>query len=1478
MELRTRKLDRSDGFSDVGVRSGDSSVLVPDIPVGSSQAANSVVESFLSRLGDHAPLVLEHLDDFADFIASKRASGERFSVETPRLSGETRGDLDFRDHRSSSVVEAGAAVAMAQIKAPQLEGLKIPQIKSFHLAYRRYVSRVPVLAWVRPPGQFVLLEHLQSLAVFNKVSVEDLVHFSSDVFFGALCSIHNATMTSQWCRLMEQVRMTSSTWALEDFFDFRDNFNFQLLIAGDKYAPPAKEIVRIFIAGLQPSSLQLEMRRRELATLAEAMDGTALVIVQYRAIFDIQGSLSSSRSAGRVEVRRDGGRRPVSKSESVESSSSSSMDKPRGGEATDRKAGPICHKCLQAGHYANRCPNPQHPQSAWKARTVRVAKKRDPVVAPVENPVARSIRVFASDMDPSDDTFIRLDVVVMPADLVAVATPGHSGALKSTVFVDSGANLNSITRDFFLHTLLPAFPDLTLLPGSPFQVELAGGKFTTVSGESVQLRLQLETVSGPVQFVESFYVFEVCGEPFSIGVSTLKSLLGKPGLAELIFGTKGSQSTSPEELEFPAEVQLFPDNVSHGDRGFAVCDQFPDQRGLQAVIEKHSSVLFGEFDPSGLRVPPMDIELCDACSVGMQPARFINKQLLPQVKAEIDRLVSWRVLEPVSDARIASPLVIVRKSDGNIRLAVDYRELNRCIVPSANQLPLQGQLFDQLAGQVYFAKLDLLWGYHQLALTPRAQEFCSIVTPWGLYAMRMLGFGISTAPGIYHNRISSIVGDYLLNGCVVYIDDLIIYGKSVSEFLSRLDAILFLLVQHNVRLKPSKCAFGFTEVLFLGHLFSSSGYELSDDRKNAIMGVSVPTTVVQLKSFLGLVNYFRDFIPNLSSLCAPLSDLTKGRVKGRIPWSSSCESAFHDIKSAVASALRLTWPNETDPLILYTDASDHGVGALLVQVQSGVECPIACFSRKFSDAARRWSTIEQECFAIFAAIMHFQGNLLGRRFLIKTDHRNLVYLQSSVVPKVIRWRLRLLEFDFMISHVPGVDNVVADTLSRSFMTKGVDELDESALVGVLSQQEKLQRFQSIHNDIVGHHGLGKTVDLLVSSGLEWPGFRTDLLGFIKGCLVCQKFKVHKSATGVSTLHIHGTLPMKSLSIDAIGPFPTDEFGNSYILGIIDNFSKFINLIPIKSTTALEFVRGLLVHVGIFGIPESIRTDGGTQFTASVCSELSKLLKYDHLVIVPYHPQANGIIERRNAEVLKHLRILVAERDLAHEWSRILPLVQRILNFTKDGSIDTSPSQLLFGNMLPTDVSILMSSVDGSIRVSDYLKSLQSHQSVLIKRSQDYLTKQVDYRDHKVPISNSRSFKVGDYVLLSYPSRPPTKLAGLYRGPLIIHRQLHPDIYEVLDLITDRIYEVHVSRMHLLTVSSSVDRMDVLRLAGLDHHELVVDSIVDHRGNPRRRNRMEFLVRWKGFEPADDTWESYQVVKDLQALDVYSREHPELALG
>jgi hypothetical protein len=199
-----------------------------------------------------------------------------------------------------------------------------------------------------------------------------------------------------------------------------------------------------------------------------------------------------------------------------------------------------------------------------------------------------------------------------------------------------------------------------------------------------------------VRSVERFHIYEKCGESISIGIRSMRSLLGQSGMSDLIFGPKEDNCSALEEIEVSSDIQIFPDISLETNVEVHINKDFPQVDRLTEIINKYASVLFGHFDSEGLRVAPMDIELKPNSKIRVQPARFLNKELLVKVKVELDRLETWGVIEKVDDAEVASPLVVVKKPDGSIRLATDYQELNACIVDNANQLPMQYMLFQEL--------------------------------------------------------------------------------------------------------------------------------------------------------------------------------------------------------------------------------------------------------------------------------------------------------------------------------------------------------------------------------------------------------------------------------------------------------------------------------------------------------------------------------------------------------------------------------------------------------------------------------------------------------------------------------------------------------------------------------------------------------------------------------------------------------------
>jgi hypothetical protein len=279
-------------------------------------------------------------------------------------------------------------------------------------------------------------------------------------------------------------------------------------------------------------------------------------------------------------------------------------------------------------------------------------------------------------------------------------------------------------------------------------------------------------------------------------------------------------------------------------------------------------------------------------------------------------------------------------------------------------------------------------------------------------------------------------------------------------------------------------------------------------------------------------------------------------------------------------------------------------------------------------------------------------------------------------------------------------------------------------------------------------------------------------------------------------------------------------------------------------------------------------------------DLSTLLEYHHTIVVAYHPEGNGLVERRMKEIMKHLRALVFERRVKETWSQYLPLVQRIINYSIDGSIGTQPARIILGDLAGADLAVDLPSAWGGRSVHEYLVKLREMQAILIRTTQDFLEKNQRKRGRNADPRRSEvpGFREGQFVLLQYPNRPPNKLAGLYRGPMVITAIERPDLIKVRDLVSDKVSVVHVSRLRPFRHPKNMTLEEATALAAVDLDEFYVEKIVKHDAVGKNKNKWRFRVRWLGYEPDDDTWLYWTAVKDLAAMDEYSEEHPELKLG
>ena len=397
---------------------------------------------------------------------------------------------------------------------------------------------------------------------------------------------------------------------------------------------------------------------------------------------------------------------------------------------------------------------------------------------------------------------------------------------------------------------------------------------------------------------------------------------------------------------------------------------------------------------------------------------------------EVDKLYEQGIIRH-SNSSYCSPVVMVRKPDGSYRMAIDYRTLNSITEFHAEPACIAEADLHKFSGAKYFSELDLTKAYYQVPLTDRARPLTAFPTHRGLMEFCRMPFGLVTACATYIRLMRLVLAG--LQGVSFYFDNVFIYSKSWVDHLETVKKVLERLQTHNLTAKQCKCRFGFQEVKYLGFMVDGTHLRPQNDKIKALMEVPPPKTKKCLRSFLGMVSFYRMFIPHASHLSSCLSDLLRKNVREPLVWTEELLSKFNALKSALSSEPILKLPDANAPFILRTDASEYGLGAVLLQYHEDVPFPVAYASRKLLEREKRYSTIERECLAILFGIKRFEYYLTGKEFILEVDHRPLVYLNKAknLNNRLTRWALNLQPFRFRLVHIAGADNVGADFLSRA---------------------------------------------------------------------------------------------------------------------------------------------------------------------------------------------------------------------------------------------------------------------------------------------------------------------------------------------------------------------------------------------------------------------------------------------------------------
>ncbi|UYV71977.1 K02A2.6-like, partial [Cordylochernes scorpioides] len=782
---------------------------------------------------------------------------------------------------------------------------------------------------------------------------------------------------------------------------------------------------------------------------------------------------------------------------------------------------------------------------------------------------------------------------------------------------------------------------------------------------------------------------------------------------------------------------------------FAV-KHMPVEITIEEILKENQALFVETTEP--IKGFTFSVNMCDVNPI-FHKARPVPFAIRPAVTEALDKMVAKGYLCEVASSKWATPVVVVPKKNKEIRICCDFKvTLNKYLDTAAYPLPTQQDLFSTLAKGKYFSKLDLRNAYLQLEVDPGTRPLLTINTHKGLFRFKRMPFGLANAPSYFQSVMDRVLSG--IGGVICYIDDVLIATASIEEHLALLKTIFARLAKYNIKLKKEKCLFLQKEIEYLGHLVTGEGIRPLDHKVQAIQKAKTPTNISELRSFLGLVNFYGKFIPNLPELLKPLHELL--HKKRPWVWTKECGEAIDKCKNSITSERVLVPYDTTLPLCLATDASQIGVGAVLSHIIEGQERPIMFASRTLSGAEQNYSQIEKEALAIIYGVTKFHQFIYGRKFILITDHKPLVTIlgPKSGIPtlstsRLQRWALILSAYTYDIKFRRTQDHGNADLLSR--FPVGCEEIPRLNNVYALSFVEELP---ITAEEIATETEKDEVLSLAkfytqqgwpekVADHLR-PYFQRKLELTVDGeCLVwgmrvvippSLRIKMlnclHETHSGMNRMKAvarsHFWWPNLDTQIEFLvnkcrscqqsqdGPnkgkwqpwkwstrpwqrihidFANKE--NINLLIVVDSHSKWIEAIPMRETTTRKTIEQLRRLFSSYGLPEELVSDNGPQFTGSEMKGFLEGNGIKQTLIPAYHPQSNGLAERAVRTIKTALD--KNKRKIGDTIQDTLSKVLLAYRSTPHVTTGKTPSELFIGRALRTRVSLIHPSLASRVR-------------------------------------------------------------------------------------------------------------------------------------------------------------------------------------
>ena len=819
------------------------------------------------------------------------------------------------------------------------------------------------------------------------------------------------------------------------------------------------------------------------------------------------------------------------------------------------------------------------------------------------------------------------------------------------------------------------------------------------------------------------------------------------------------------------------------------------------------------------------------------------------IRHQIQEMLAYGAIRP-SQSPWASPVVLVGKKDGETRFCVDYRKLNDVTVKDAHPLPRIADMLESLRGSRYFTILDAAKGYWQIPVAPDSIEKTAFSCPEGLFEFTVMPFGLCNAPATYQRAMQQVLAGLIGQGCLVYIDDILIYSRTFAEHLRMLTTVLERCHASGILLKAEKCRFAQAETEYLGHVISEAGVKPDPKKLDKLRHYPMPTDQRAVRAFLGLASYYRKFVKDFARIATPLYELTKERVT--FEWTDQCRGAFEQLKQALTANVQLSFPDFDSPFVIDCDASDIGMGAVLSQRIDGRETPIALESRKFTDAEKKWHIREKEALAILYGLTKFRRFVLGCQFIVRTDHKSLEWLFNAKTGRLCRWALLMSEYlPFEIRHRDGAMHSNVDAFTRDFAES--EMMPEyatlcSAMLAIdcvpgaipfpstdllIQSQSSDPGCQAIikarkaifREKVLGVGKRGSWRPVLPSSLVEGVarslhchplgahlGARRLLSSLSKqfvitnglpqvqtvtnGCLQCQQRKPPLQKAGLYASR-PPTTPWKTVAVDFAGPFIASKNDHKYILVFVDQFTKWVELVPTSDQLASTVVQAFYTNIVCrHGCPEYLLSDRGPQFMGALLDAMCSHFGIKKIFSSAYYPQGDGFAERFMRTMNNSVSAL--SREDPEMWDTYIPGLAFAYNSSAHAATRISPFELNTGRVpvLPGGRNLSR----GCVNEVKYLKRLRNVITNSLTKCrqavQGYWEKvKLQYDKHRRDVQ----LKPGDSVLVrlsEYDRRafPCLKLAPRWSNIQTVEKCLTNGVTYRVTNENGRTESVHVSRL------------------------------------------------------------------------------------